>query len=171
VLSILNKAQSFSIDLVIALLLFGFTLLFYYETTTNLSANEIASFKDVLYNAKVISSYLISEGYPTNWTKDNVSLIGIMTNNRVNETKLEMFASMDYSLTKQIFNTPYDYYLFFQARNGSIVPINDSVEGIGKPGVSYSNLKEVENPRHLVTIHRIVIRSNDIMKMVIYQWH
>jgi len=171
VLFILTKAQVFSLDLIIGVIIFGSAILIYYKTTTNFSDQDEALLDDLLIDAKTISSSLMSNGYPYNWSKDNVSRIGIITNNRINETKLEQFSMISYKESKKLFGTIYDYYVFFMGRNNNIIPFNESLEGIGKSGVNSTNIQTVENPKKLVKVTRLLIKDSDIAKMVIYLWH
>lgn len=170
-LFILTKAQAFSLDLIIAILIFGSAILIYYKTVINLSDQDEVLLDDILADAKTISGSLITNGYPTNWSKDNVSRIGVITNSRVNETKLEQFSRISYKESRKLFGTTHNYYVFFRDRNDNIIPFNESLEGIGKQGINSTNIQTVENPRKLVKVTRLIIRESDIAKMVIYLWH
>ena len=170
-LFILTKAQVFSLDLIIGVIIFGSAILIYYKSATNLSDQDEALLDDLLIDAKTISSSLMSQGYPYNWSKDNVSRIGVITNNRINETKLEEFSVISYKESKKLFGTIYDYYVFFRGRNNNIICFNESLEGIGKPNVNSTNIQTVENPKKLVKVTRLLIKNSDIAKMVIYLWY
>lgn len=170
-LFILNKAQVFSIDLIIGIIIFGSAILIYYKSTTNISDQDEALLDDLLIDAKTISSSLMSQGYPYNWSKDDVVRIGISNDNRINETKLEEFSMISYKESRKLFGTIYDYYVFFRGRNNNIIRFNESLEGIGKPDVNSTNIQNVENPKKLVKVTRLVIKDSDIAKMVIYLWY
>ena len=169
-LSILTKAQVFSLDLIIAMLVFGSAILIYYKNITNLSDQDEELLDDLLIDVKSISNSLVSQGYPYNWNKDNVVRIGITDNNRFNETKLEQFSMIPYNEGRKLFGTAYDYYIFFRDRDNNIVPFNESLEGIGKPGVNFTNIQTVENPKKLVKVTRLIVKESEIEKMVIYLW-
>jgi len=162
VLFILSKAQVFSLDLIIGVIIFGSAILIYYKSATNLSDQDEALLDDLLIDAKSISGSLMSQGYPYNWSKDDVIRIGISDNNRINETKLEQFSKIPYKDSRKLFGTAYDYYVYFKDRNNDIVPFNETLEGIGKP---------VENPKKLVKVTRLVVKKSAIAKMVIYLWY
>ena len=170
-LFILTKAQVFSLDLIIAVIIFGSAILIYYKSTTNLSDQDEALLDDLLIDAKTISSSLMSQGYPYNWTKDNILRIGISDDNRINETKLEQFSKIPYKDSRKLFGTVYDYYVFFRDRNNNIIPFNESLEGIGNPDVNSTNIQTVETPKKLVKITRLVVKKSAIAKMVIYLWY
>ncbi|MBA3064152.1 hypothetical protein FP803_01810 [Candidatus Woesearchaeota archaeon] len=170
-LSILTKAQVFSLDLIIAVLVFGSAILIYYKNITNLSDQDEELLDDLLIDAKSISNSLVSQGYPYNWNKDNVVRIGITDNNRINETKLEQFSMIPYNEGRKLFGTAYNYYVFFRDKDNNILPFNESLEGIGKPGVNSTNIQTVENPKKLVKVTRLIVKESDIKKMVIYLWY
>ena len=170
-LSILTKAQVFSLDLIIAVIIFGSAVLIYYKNITNLSDQDETLLDDILIDAKIISNSLMSSGYQTNWTKDNVERIGITDDNRVSEAKLAEFSKIPYKESKKLFGTIYDYYVFFTDRNNNIIYINSSLEGIGKTGVNFTNIQTVENPKKLVKVTRLVVKESEIEKMVIYLWY
>jgi len=171
VLSILTKAQVFSLDLIIAVIIFGSAVLIYYKNITNLSDQDEVLLDDLLIDAKIISNSLMSSGYQINWNKDNVERIGITDDNRVSTEKLAEFSKIPYKESKKLFGTIYDYYVFFTDRHNNIIYINSSLEGIGKPDVNFTNIQTVENPKKLVKITRLVVKESEIEKMVIYLWH
>jgi len=154
--------------MIVAVLIFGAAILIYYKAVTNLSEQDEALLDDLLIDAKTISGSLMSMGYPYNWSKDNVVRIGISDDNRINETKLEQFSRIPYKDSRKLFGTIYDYYVFFRDRNNNIMPFNESLEGIGKPGVNSTNIQIIENPKKLVKVTRLVVKDLDIAKMVIY---
>ena len=168
---ILTKAQAFCFDMIVAVLIFSAAILVYYKITTNLSDQDEALLDDLLIDAKSISGSLVSQGYPYNWTKDNVVRIGIINDNRINETKLEQFSRIPYNDSRKLFGTAHDYYVYFRDRNNDIIPFNETLEGIGKLGVDSTNIQTVESPKKLVKITRLIIRESDIEKMVIYLWY
>ena len=168
---ILTKAQVFCFDMIVAVLIFGAAILVYYKTTTNFSDQDEALLDDLLIDAKSISGSLMSQGYPYNWIEDNVVRIGITSDNRINETKLEQFSRIPYNNSRKLFGTAHDYYVYFRDRNNNIIPFNESLEGIGKPGVNSTNIQTVENPKKLVKVTRLIIRESDIKKMVVYLWY
>jgi len=156
--------------MIIAIVIFGVAIAVYYKTITNVSDQDEVLLDDILVNAKSISNSLLTEGYPKNWTQSNVTHIGIVTDEMINQTKLGIFSNMDYSYTKKIFGTVYDYYVFFENGNGSKIRINETKEGIGKPSINSTNINEQENPKKLAKVTRIVAKNNNPARMVVYVW-
>ncbi len=162
--------------MVIAVLIFSAALLIYYKTTTNLSDQDEELLGELLVDAKIISGSLMSQGYPYDWIESNGVRIGITNDNRINETKLELFSMVPYNDSRKLLGTVHDYYVYFRDRNNNIIPFNETHEGIGKPGVNSTNIKTsmpgvvFEDPKKLVKVTRLVIKESDIVKMVIYLW-
>lgn len=164
------KGQVFSTDIIIGVIIFTAAILIYYKAMINFSEDDNELFDNIIMDAKSISDSLMSEGNPANWSKENINTLGLHTNQRVNETKLRYFAEIPYKDTKSLLGTKYDYYIIFKDRNNNVYPINESLEGIGKPGVNLANVNRLQNQDTLVKIVRITIRNSDIQNMVIFLW-
>lgn len=113
------------------------------------------------YQGNAISNSLLSEGYPLDWNGNNVATIGILSNERINQTKLERFSSLasaDYIKTKFIFNTRYEYYVSL-SENFTIN--GNEIEGIGK---------KPANPKNLIKISRLTIYNNKPITFNLEVW-
>ena len=62
-----------------------------------------------------------------------------------------------------------DYYLFFENSEGNITGIGN-VTGVGKPGVNFTNVIEVEDPDNLFKIYRYCLYNSEIIRMGLYVW-
>ena len=118
-----RKAQAWYMDFAIGLLLFFFTIVIYMSYTDNLQNQDKGELDDMLTDARAISSSLILSGYPTDWNNKTVIRIGIADDQRINATKLKLFKSLNYTMTKKIFPTPYDYFVFFMNDKGQVLNI------------------------------------------------
>jgi len=163
----LNKrGQAWSIDLIIAVIIFsaGILIFFIYSINQAGEAKEVLS--ELGYQGDVILNNLLSEGYPQDWNQTNVVTIGILSNNKINETKLERFYNYsisDYSATRSKFNTRYDYYFTFSDMTINSVP----VDGIGMPGiVDVNNI----NSSSLIKITRFSIYKEKPTTIYLYIW-
>ncbi len=156
-----KKAQAWGTDLVIAFTIFSFSIIFFYFYSFNYS-NETEDILELLtYEGNFIADSLLSPGYPDSWDESNVLEIGITTNGKINQTKLNTFYEFtqnDYERTKRIFGTKYDYYFFME------VPINSTLEGIGKPGINSTNLAAL----NLIKITRFTIYQNKPTTAYVY---
>ena len=148
-----KKAQAWGTDLTIAFIIFSFAIIFFYFYSFNYS-NETEDMLTLLtYEGNFIADSILSPGYPASWDESNVMEIGITTDGKINETKLDtfyQFTQTDYEKTKRIFGTKYDYYFFMED------PVSPTTEGIGKPGVDSTNI-EAQN---LIKITRFTIYQN-----------
>ncbi len=160
-----TKAQAWGIDLMIAVVIFTVGISAFYIYSLN-SENQENMAKKLNYDGEIIIESLFSSGFPQNWNSENVIKIGIVDNGKINETKLEKFYSLalnDYSKTKIIFNTKYDY-LFFLSENLTVS--GQEVEAIGKPGTDKNNI-QAEN---LIKITRFTISENKPATAYLYVW-
>jgi len=157
-----KRAQAWGIDLFVGTMIFIVGILSFYIYSLNNPYEESAELNSLFYDGKIISQNLFSEGYPKNWTPTNVVVIGILSEKKINETKLEMFYNMsktDYERTKRIFNTKYEYY-FFLSQNMTIN--STSVKGIGlEPGT----------PRDLIEITRLINYKNKAVMAYFQIWN
>ena len=110
-----SRAQIWSLDIMagLALFLIGIMIFFIYSLNQPTQAKE--NFELLSYDSEIITSNLLSEGYPKDWNSTNVITLGITTNNKINQTKLEnlyqiIYVEGNYTKTRNIFNTQYDYY-------------------------------------------------------------
>ncbi len=164
-----RKAQVWSLDLMAGLTLFlvGIVVFSIY------SANQPAQSREALgllsNDGNIIANNLLSQGYPKNWNISDVVTPGLLSNNSLNQTKLQNLYQIDltqngYAKTKNLFDTGYDYY-FFLDKNMTIDSI--SVEGIGKPNATKNNI----NAKNLIKITRFVIYQNKTTPFYLYVWN
>jgi hypothetical protein len=157
-----KKAQGWGFDLIIALTLFMGGVLVFYLLSLNSYDETNDIIKSLSYESRIVSDSLLSPGYPEDWTSSSVTRIGIMTNSKINETKLEQFYQMsktNYQLTKVLLNTNNEYYFFFSEPmiiNGS------QVNGIGMTNNSQSNL---------IKITRYTIYQDKPVTVNLYIWN
>ncbi len=161
-----KKAQIWSIDLIIAVVIFfaAFFVFYKYGLGALDSARDDKSF--LLQDTKLISNYLVSAGYPQSWTTETVTLIGLTDGeSRLDPNKVEMFSNMSkssYLQTKNILSASHDFYIFFEDSNSNKIKIRN-ISSIGK---NYTN----DNPDNLLKIERFIFYNSSIIKMVIYTW-
>ncbi len=116
----------------------------------------------MVLDSKTISNSLISEGYPIDWNETDVKKIGLTDGNyRLNQTKLNRFANMNYpNVRSSIFDSRFNYYFQLKDKEGNVIPINGS-DGIGA---------EVNSSIRVVQISRVAIYNSSITRMVLKLW-
>ncbi|MCX6748539.1 MAG: hypothetical protein NT076_02955 [Candidatus Pacearchaeota archaeon] len=159
-----KKSQAWGLDLMMALAIFLVAIVGFYLFSLN-QPNEREQMGEMFYDGEFIADNILSEGYPADWNSGNVFSIGILTENKINKTKLERFyqlANSDYGKTKRLFNTKYNYFFLLQEN----MTINqEEVRGIGKPGA----IPEEES-ENLIKITRFSIYKNKPTTVYVYIW-
>jgi hypothetical protein len=161
-----KRAQSWGLDLMIGMTIFSLGIFSFYIYSLNYSSEGEEALRWMLYDGNMISNVILSEGYPADWNSSSVVKIGILSEGKINETKLERFYSLaleNYSETKPLFNTKYDYF-FFLDENFTIG--SSQVNGIGKPSTNPASITS----NNLVKITRFTIYKNKPVTAYIYVW-
>lgn len=150
----------------VAAIIFLVALLLFYKYSINTLDLDDQGVDYLLLDAKLISSYLVSSGYPDGWTENNVTLIGLTDGEmRINKEKVEDFSDIalaDYPRSRRLLSSTNDYYVFFEDKEGNLLKI-DGISGIGK------NIS-AENPENLIKIERLVVYNSSIIKLMVYVW-
>lgn len=161
-----KRAQIWGLDLMTAVFLFIIAIVVFLIYTVNYSGEAAESFERLKYDGDNIMKVLLSEGSPKDWKESDVIRIGLTTENKINETKLEQFytlAKSNYSLTKIILNTRYDYYFFLDEK---MLIQGEEIEGIGKPNVTEDTI----TAHNLIKITRFGIYGEKPVTLYLYIW-
>jgi hypothetical protein len=153
----MKKAQAWGFDLVAGLVIFSFVLITFYFYAFNYSAGDEETFRKLQLEGKLIGDSLLSEGSPVDWDGTNVVRIGLLSDGKINETKLQRFIDLDYNKTKLLFNVRHDYYVNFSK---SLSVGGEDVSGVGGPVDS--------NADNLVQIKRVSSYDNEPIVLSIY---
>lgn len=156
-----KRGQAWGFDLMMAIALFMIGILAFYFYTLNYPTENQEQLSSLTSEANKISDTLFSEGYPQNWDSQTVSRLGILTANKINETKLENLYSIslsDYERTQSLLITRYNYYLYFSE---PIFIQGTQIEGIGKKST---------NPKNLIKITRFVAYKEKAVTAYIEVW-
>jgi hypothetical protein len=168
--STLKKAQAWGMDLMIAIFIFTIAITIFFIFTVNQPGEGRENLENLYYDGKIIANDIFSEGYPRNWNYSDVVTLGVLTGNKINKTKLGQFYNLtlttaNYTRTKYLFNTKYDYY-FFLDKNMTIGGIE--VDGFGKPGETKTTIKSAAE--NLVKITRFTVYEDEPITGYIYIW-
>ena len=174
-----SKGQAWYADFAIGLLLFFFTLVIYIGYNDNFQKQNMGELNNMITDARAVSSSLILSGYPSDWNSSTVVRIGISDDQRLNATKLLRFSALNYTLTKRIFATPYEYFVFFANNKGEVLNVS-GVCGVGSPlvNVSYGAVQGTCNPinltgislKNVVKTERYLVYNSSVAKMGVYLW-
>ena len=161
-----KRGQAWSMDIIIAFIIFLTAIIIFFIYSVNYSGEVEDILRKLTYDGEIIFESILSKGYPSDWITGNVVNLGIISEGRINETKLERFYTYvqnNYSESKGMFNTEYDYYFFL----GENVTINSQeVEGFGKPGVNKNNIDSA----NLIKITRFTIYRDKPTAAYLYIW-
>ena len=157
-----KRAQAWGFDLMVAVTLFTVGIISLYVYSINFPADNQEPLLSITENANTLADEIFSEGYPQYWTIENVVRPGIMSGNKVNQTKLEQFyqlSSLQYSRTKSLLRSNYDYYLYFPEP----IMINGSeIDGIGRPET---------NPKNLIKVTRFIVYKDKTVTANLHVWN
>lgn len=135
-----KKAQGWGFDAIFASMIFISAIILFYIYTLNNSNQSEDTFNSMRYDGELIGDMLLSEGLPANWDSSNVISIGITSEKKINETKLERFYSLslqDYERTRASFHTKFDYFINFSQ------PMSINGTAIGGIGMDMSSSSDL----------------------------
>ncbi|MCH8003183.1 MAG: hypothetical protein IH934_01000 [Nanoarchaeota archaeon] len=134
-----TKAQVWFTDFVIGMIVFSLVLISYYTYTTNISKEDSSATDNLISDAKIVSSSLISKGFPDNWDANTVTRIGFTDNyNRIDTTKFNEFNKLNYNKSKKLLGISNDYFLFFVNESGDVQNVEGYCgTGIGEVNITY----------------------------------
>ena len=165
-----KKSQLGHGDFIVGFVIFTIGLLLFFKYSAYILPTQDTSNEDILTEGRLISESLLSQGFPSDWTTGNVVSIGLTDGtSKVDQTKLTEFINLDYQETRNLFKTRYDYYLYFTDNNDNLIKINETIDGLGYPGIDSSNINTIDTDR-LTKITRLVRYDSEIVKMVLLLW-
>ncbi|MBC8494874.1 hypothetical protein H8D36_01845 [archaeon] len=161
-----RKGQMWVSDFVIGLFIFMIGVVLVTRIIiSNVSNDEFPQLKS---EAETLSDYFLHEGVPHDWSNETVVRIGLTTNHRLNDTKLQQLYNMSYDKTKFYLSTNKDYLLFFKYNNTlmnlsrcSYGAINFSTCEVNVSSLEYDNL---------IRISRLLPYNGSIIEMEVYLW-
>lgn len=141
------KAQAWSLDLTVACVIFLISLIILYVYAINYKGGASENLNNLFYEGNTIAEILLSS--------DD---LGIVSQNIVNQTKLDSFYYSNYSDKRKSFGIMDDFYFFIDG-----MTINStSISYIGR--LNQSSLDSV------VKITRFTIYKNKPVKLEVYIW-
>ncbi|PIN92223.1 hypothetical protein COU55_02100 [Candidatus Pacearchaeota archaeon CG10_big_fil_rev_8_21_14_0_10_31_59] len=142
-----KNGQAWSLDLIIAgvIFLIGIVILFYYAI--NYSSQSKNQLDELLYEGNLASELILSEEES-----------GILSNGIVNQTKLDFFANLNDTSKRNLIGIKDNFYF-----------VMDNLEINGEPAnyVGIINSSETEN---LIQTTRLTIYKNKPIKFELFAW-
>ena len=126
-----KRGQGWGFDVMIASMIFAVALITFYFFALNYGKNNQTSTNDLMQEANVLADNILTEGIPREWNQTSVTALGILTKNRINETKLEQWYTLsqeNYPFTKVLLNIKSNYFVNFSE---SMYIGNEQVQGLG----------------------------------------
>ncbi len=155
-----QKAQVWYTDFVIGVLIFSIVIISYFYYVEHSDYSDDTLMNSLLSEAKAISGYMVTEGYPANWSSSNVSTVGLTNGDyRIDSDKLSDFNSWGYEERRGYLHTTKDYYFYFEYLNGT--KFNELCED------QFSGCVAWNASMNLVQNTRLVIYESTPVKMVI----
>ena len=176
-----KKGQGWGFDLMIAMTIFIIGITVFYFYALNYPSEGSDTLDNLFYDGTVISDLLLTEGFPRDWNETNVIQLGILSDNKVNLTKLERLYNLTwdhdagpsgeldqigYTRTKGLFNIRFEYFFNFSKNMDTIDPARGTVPYIGK---HYEFDAGVE-PENLIKVTRFTIYDNKPSTLNIFIW-
>lgn len=125
-INISSKAQSWSIDIALGVVIF-IAAFFIFYTLMNLSPNTKAS------NLKEEASTVVKQ------VASEEALLKIVDNNEINESRLNELKNLSYDELKRRLRIESDFCLYFEDEKGYLILINNSYRGLGTQDINLSS--------------------------------
>ena len=165
-----RNGQIWTLDLIAGVVVFTIVIIVYFIFTNNISSRTENNFNDMYETSLIVSDSLISSGIPQGWNSTTVEEIGLTQGNyRINTSKLYYFKQIEYSDTKALLKTKYDYIFFFMDKSDNLLALNGT-SYYGKAGITKDNLNELESPGTIISSTRLIIFNSSIITMEVYLW-
>lgn len=177
-----KKSQVWTIEFIISFLLFISVILMSVKLISGIYSND--AIRTLQRESEFVSQYLLSEGYPNDWSNDTLIRVGLTTNNGLDDTKLLNLYSLDYLKARDSLGIRSNYFMYFSNSSGNIplfhilnnsIPESDGC-GYGYYGVikQYSTQCEINITQlkydDMVKISRITTFNGSIIQMNLLIW-
>lgn len=120
-----SKAQSWSVDITIGVVIFMVAFLAIYSIINSNQSSKISRLKE---DASIVIKQVDSDG----------SVIKIINNNEVNISRLNQIKNLSYGQLKRELRIEGDFCIYLEDDKGNLVLLNNSYKGIGAPTINLS---------------------------------
>jgi hypothetical protein len=175
-----KKAQVWTTDYIAGLLIFILALTLSVKLIVNAYSPD--DYSQLKKEGIRVTENLLSEGYPLDWNETNVIRVGLFTNNRFDNNKINSAMNLSYSSLRNILLTDQEFFVVFKNKNDSLINFENNCF-LGSSSVSITrNLTMNNTPcinyslsnldtNNLVVIKRAGVYNSSIIKMEAYFWN
>ena len=163
-----NRGQVWTMDFVIGIMLFMIVVFLAVKIilTVYPTENHIQVYRDAVH----LSDNLLSEGYPQDWNTTNVILPGIASNNRINNTKLDLFKGIEYQRVKTLLHVTSDF-VFFISNSTTTINTGQCLYGYNlSTEINCKPILTTVKYDTLARIDRMVIYNSTVYTLTVYAW-
>jgi hypothetical protein len=172
------KAQVLMFDLMVSVGIFLTAVVLFIFLSDNMTS-EGNDFDSLVQNAEAISSSLLSQGEPSDWSYANVSVIGFTDESyKLNLTKVSRLFNMSRENSSRLFGANSNFAIFF--KNSTHV-LNFGNCTYGNTNLFIQNVSpkicgnfSINASEHLVSIERLLWNPDpnhpEIIKIVVQTW-
>lgn len=162
-----TKAQVSTLDFFGGLAIITVALLL--ASNLLITMNDDNSFEDVRRQAHTAADRLMSPGHPDDWNQSDVIKAGTLTDDRLNQTKLERAGNLTYEQLRGALAVTDHVYWYYTNATGVQ---NITACGHGDPTVTTDENCTPALPSHgnLVRVDRLITHDDNILRMVVIAW-
>ena len=122
-----KKSQAWSVDVILAVVIFMGSFFLYYTITNSNQGSDVAGLKA---DANSVIKRVSNEG----------GSLSIVSNQEVNISKIGELKNLDYDELKSQLRVDGDFCIYIEDEKGNLVMINESYRGIGSPNINISGV-------------------------------
>ena len=159
-------------DYVLGLFLFIVAAVLAIKILSNMSLTS--TFDTVRDDGNALSQQLMSEGIPSNWTGSTLIELGLLTQGKLNITKWQAFAAMNYSATKLYFDIRSNYLVLITLANTTgqnMSVITPCSAGMNlSVGSACTTIPVFIDSQNVVRVNRLVGFNGSLLALTVYTW-
>lgn len=162
----MKRAQSWIFEYIISFLIFLAALVIAISILNNSGDNS--KYNSLKRDANHISGVLLTEGFPRDWTFNDVQALGLLTEGEVDVFKLREAEEVSYSNMKSLLGVTNEFFFYFENISG-ILELND----VCYWGFDYSGCDDILNNlkyEELSFVRRLVVLNSEIVELVVVTW-
>lgn len=125
-MSIPERGQVWIGDFIIGIGVFFVAILIFVVYLGNIADNAKSDITQLSFQAKLLSNYLVGIGTPSDWSNNPAAVqrIGLTDGeSRIDWVKFNALHKLQYDYVKELLNTNYDFYVFFEDEDNSVLNI------------------------------------------------